>query len=138
MLFQPPDQAKPLRVQGTYVSDDEIKSLIDFIKSQGQAPTYEETITKYKVSGGSGGGGADGAGADDRDELFDEVVQYVAQQQKGSSSLIQRKFSVGYNRAARILDQLYLAGLVGPQDGSKPREVRMQAVAEYNAKKAAE
>lgn len=129
MLFQPPDQAKPLRVQGTYVSDQEIKSLIDFIKSQGQAPTYEENITKYKVTGG--GGAAGGGDADDRDELFDEVVRYVAQQQKGSSSMIQRKFSVGYNRAARILDQLYVAGLVGPQEGSKPRDVNMQAVSEY-------
>ncbi len=130
MLFQPPDQAKPLRVQGTFVSDQEIKSLIDFIKSQGQAPTYEENITKYKVSGGSGSGAGGGA-AEDRDALFNEVVRYVAQQQKGSSSMIQRKFSVGYNRAARILDQLYVAGLVGPQEGSKPREVHMQAISEF-------
>ncbi|MCA9368911.1 DNA translocase FtsK [Candidatus Woesebacteria bacterium] len=130
MLFQTPDQAKPLRVQGTYVSDQEIKSLIDFIKSQGQAPTYEENITKYKVTGG-GGSAAAGADVDDRDELFDEVVRYVAQQQKGSSSMIQRKFSVGYNRAARILDQLYVAGLVGPQEGSKPRDVNLQAISGY-------
>lgn len=137
MLFQPPDQAKPLRVQGTYVSDQEIKSLIDFIKSQGQAPTYEENITKYKVTGGGAAGSAEGFD-DDKDELFDEVVQYVAQQQKGSSSMIQRKFSVGYNRAARILDQLYAAGLVGPQEGSKPRDVHMQAVSEYIMRRNAE
>lgn len=133
MLFQPPDQAKPLRVQGTFVSDQEIKSLIDFIKSQGQAPSYEENITKYKVN--VGGSSGSGAVDDDRDELFDEVVTYVAQQQKGSSSMIQRKFSVGYNRAARILDQLYTAGLVGPQEGSKARDVNMQAISEYIAQK---
>ncbi len=135
MLFQPPDQAKPLRVQGTYVSDQEIKSLIDFIKSQGQAPQYEEDITKYKVNVGGGGAGGD---ASDRDELFDQVVHYVAQQQKGSSSMIQRKFSVGYNRAARILDQLYVAGMVGPQEGSKPREVNMPAISEYMVNNKAE
>ncbi len=134
MLFLPPDQAKPMRLQGTYVSDQEIKSLIDFIKAQGQAPNYEEDITtKYKV----GEGGNAGASAlDDKDELFDDVVDFVAQQQKGSSSLIQRRFSVGYNRAARILDQLYIAGMVGPQDGSKPRDVIMQAIAEYKSKRA--
>jgi len=136
MLFQPPDQAKPLRVQGTYVSDQEIKSLIDFIKSQGQAPSYEENITKYKVNVGGGSGVA--GSADDRDELFDEVVHYVAQQQKGSSSMIQRKFSVGYNRAARILDQLYASGLVGPQEGSKPRDVNMQQISEYMTQRSAE
>lgn len=134
MLFLPPDQAKPMRIQGTYVSDQEIKSLIDFIKAQGQAPQYEEDITtKYKVGEG---GSAGSAALDEKDELFDEVVDYVAQQQKGSSSLIQRRFSVGYNRAARILDQLYIAGLVGPQDGSKPRDVIMQAIAEYKSKRA--
>lgn len=136
MLFQPPDQAKPLRVQGTYVSDQEIKSLIDFIKSQGQAPAYEENITKYKVTAGGGSGSSESI--DERDELFDEVVQYVTQQQKGSSSMIQRKFSVGYNRAARILDQLYAAGLVGPQEGSKPRDVNMQAISEYIMQRSAE
>jgi DNA segregation ATPase FtsK/SpoIIIE, S-DNA-T family len=133
MLFIPPDQAKPMRIQGTFVSDQEIKSLIDFIKSQGQKPEYEEEIvTKYKATGGNGkGAGSMGADGDEKDELFAEVVRYVAQAGKGSSSLIQRKFSVGYNRAARILDQLYTAGIVGPQEGSKPREVNMGRAMEY-------
>ena len=129
MLFLPPDKSKPLRVQGTFVSDQEIKNLVDFIKSQGQEPQYEEEITtKYKaatVSGGSGGS------EEDRDELFDEVVKYVAKAGKGSSSSIQRKFSVGYNRAARILDQLHAAGMVGPQEGSKPRDVNTTVIMEY-------
>ncbi|MBP9819621.1 DNA translocase FtsK [Candidatus Woesebacteria bacterium] len=123
MLFVPPDLAKPLRIQGTYVSDAEIRELINFIKSQGQAPQYEEDITtKYKavtLKGGSSEAGDDGQ----KDDLFDEVVKFVAREGKGSSSSIQRHYSVGYNRAARILDQLYAAGIVGPQDGSKPREV---------------
>jgi DNA segregation ATPase FtsK/SpoIIIE, S-DNA-T family len=132
MLFIPPDKAKPARVQGTYVSDPEIRALIEFIKSQGQKPEYaEEITTKYKAGeGGRGGGGADASG-DDRDELFDQAARLVAQAGKGSSSLIQRQYSVGYNRAARILDQLYAAGMVGPQEGSKPREVNITRIMEY-------
>ncbi|MEX0895803.1 MAG: DNA translocase FtsK [Patescibacteria group bacterium] len=128
MLFIPPDQAKPVRIQGTYVEDSEIKSLIDFIKSQGQKPNYEDDITdKYKVA-------ADGskvANPDEKDELFGQAAQFVAAEGKGSSSLIQRRFSVGYNRAARILDQLHAAGMVGPSEGSKPREVYSSKIMEY-------
>ncbi len=133
MLFIPPDQAKPSRVQGAYVSDAEIRSLIDFIKAQGQKPEYEEEVTtKYTMSGKGGGvsGGAE-AQIEDRDELFTQAAQYAASAGKGSSSMIQRKFSVGYNRAARILDQLHAAGMVGPQEGSKPREVNVTAIMDH-------
>lgn len=130
MLFTPPDRPKPSRIQGTYVSDPEIRSLIEFIKSQGQKPEYaEEITTKYKV--GENSGASAGGGTEERDELFDQAVRLIAQSGKGSSSLIQRQYSVGYNRAARILDQLYAAGMVGPQEGSKPREVNMTAVMGY-------
>lgn len=129
MLFIPPDQAKPSRIQGTYVSDQEIKNLIDFIKSQGQKPQYEEDITsKYTAASADGG---TSAAEEDRDELFVEAAQFAAAEGKGSSSMIQRRFSVGYNRAARILDQLHAAGMVGPQDGSKPREVYTAKVMEF-------
>lgn len=132
MLYVPPDQAKPSRIQGTYVTEKEIHNLIQHIKSQGQAPQYEEEITvKYQAAGGKNG--AIG-GEEDRDELFDEAVMFVARAGKGSSSMIQRQFSVGYNRAARILDQMYAAGMVGPQDGSKPREVNAAVVNEYMVK----
>lgn len=132
MLYVPPDQAKPSRVQGTYVSDKEIHNLIKHIKDQGQKPVYEEEIVvKYQSVGGKNG--AQG-GEEDRDELFDEAVQFVARAGKGSSSIIQRQFSVGYNRAARILDQMYAAGMVGPQEGSKPREVNQAVVNEYLVK----
>ncbi|MDA1079081.1 MAG: DNA translocase FtsK [bacterium] len=134
MLFIPPDQAKPSRVQGAYVSDAEIRSLIDFIKAQGQKPEYEEDVTsKYTMTGKGGGaitGGAE-AEVEDRDPLFTEAAQYAASAGKGSSSMIQRRFSVGYNRAARILDQLHAAGMVGPQEGSKPREVNVTAIMEH-------
>ena len=131
MLYIPPDQARPSRVQGTFVSEPEIKNLIEFIKSQGQKPEYSEEVTdKYKSNTVSGGTGSVG-GADDRDELFDKVVKYVVQVGKGSSSSIQRRFSVGYNRAARILDQLEEAGFVGEPQGSKPRDVHTAQVMEY-------
>jgi DNA segregation ATPase FtsK/SpoIIIE, S-DNA-T family len=132
MLFIPPDQAKPTRIQGTFVSEPEIKHLVDYIKEQGHKPQYEEEIlTKYQsntIKGGSGG--TDGS---DRDPLFDESVKLFSQYDKASSSLIQRRLSVGYARAARILDQLYEAGFVGPADGSKPREVNLTKIRDYLA-----
>lgn len=128
MLFIPPDQAKPVRLQGTFVSDKEIHNLIQFIKSQGQKPQYEDEITtKYKVAAA----GEKVANDDERDDLFIDVAKFLTQEGKGSSSMIQRRYSVGYNRAARILDQLYASGLVGPQEGSKPREVYTAKVMEY-------
>jgi DNA segregation ATPase FtsK/SpoIIIE, S-DNA-T family len=130
MLFIPPTQAKPMRIQGTYVNDRETKQLMDFLKSQGQQPDYEEEITsKYKA--GVIGGAPSGSPGADVDPLFNEAVKLFAQYDKASSSLIQRRLSVGYARAARILDQLHDAGLVGPHEGSKPREVRMEAIKGY-------
>lgn len=132
MLFIPPTQSKPMRVQGTFVTEKEIKQLIDFLKSQGQKPDYEdEIVNKYKPE--VVGGGALTANGQDVDELFNDAVKLFAKYDKASSSLIQRRLSVGYARAARILDQLHDAGLVGPHEGSKPREVNMTAVKEYLA-----
>lgn len=132
MLFIPPEQAKPSRVQGTYVADAEIKNLIDFIKSQGQKPEYEEDITtKYKANLVKGGSSLSGGNTDGRDDFFTESVKLISQYDKASSSLIQRRLSVGYARAARILDQLYEAGMVGPAEGSKPRDINLAAVQQY-------
>lgn len=130
MLYIPPDQAKPSRVQGTYVSDKEAKQLIDFLKSQGQGPDYKEEITtKYKSA--TLNGGSSGNGGEDRDELFNDAVKLFSKYDKASSSLIQRRMSVGYARAARILDQLFEAGMVGPPEGSKPREVNTAQIQQY-------
>ncbi len=132
MLFQAPDKPKPIRVQGTFVSSEETKSLIDFLKSQGKKPQYEEEIlTKFqsgKISGGSSG--ANG-GDSDIDEKSVEAARLFLTADKASSSLIQRRMSVGYARAARILDQLYALGLVGPPDGSKPRDVNNNKIREF-------
>lgn len=132
MLYIPPDQSKPSRIQGAFVSDHETRSLIDFIKQQGQEVKYEEDITsKYKVNKVGGKVAIDTGDGADRDDYFDEAVRLVAQDEKGSASLIQRRLKVGYSRAARILDELHEAGLVGPAEGSKPREVHMTAIQQY-------
>lgn len=130
MLFIPPTQAKPVRIQGTYVTEKETKQLMDFLKSQGQQPDYEEEITsKYKP--GIVVGAPTSPAGKEVDPLFDEAVKLFIQYDKASSSLIQRRLSVGYARAARILDQLHDAGLVGPHVGSKPREVNTDAIRGY-------
>lgn len=136
MLFVPPDQAKPSRIQGTFVSDQEAKNLIDFLKSQGQEPQYEDDIiSKFKVGSALPGtaAAATTSNIDDKDPKFNEAANLIAKYDKGSSSLIQRRLAVGYARAARILDQLCEAGLVGQAQGSKPREVNKAKVQEYLA-----
>lgn len=130
MLYLPPDKAKPVRIQGTFISEQETKSLTDFLRSQGKEPEYQEEITtKYKAGTVTGGSG--GTAGEDRDALFTDAARLFSKYDKASSSLIQRRLSVGYARAARILDQLFEAGMVGPPEGSKPREVHLQQIQEY-------
>lgn len=137
MLFIPPDQAKPSRIQGAYVSDQETRSLIDFIKSQGQKPEYEDEITtKYQANTVKGGTGGATSLDDEKDQFFDDSVKLVLKAGKASSSLIQRRLAVGYARAARILDQLHEYGLVGPAEGSKPRDLNMTAIQQYLSEQA--
>ncbi len=119
MLFIPPDQAKPSRIQGPFITDAEIKELISFLKDQGQTD-YQKEVVKQPVSVTESTVLVDG---EERDELFEEAKQLVLAADKGSASLIQRKLHVGYARAARILDQLHAAGIVGPARGSKAREI---------------
>lgn len=121
MLYIPPDQAKPTRIQGAYVSDREIDNLITYLKQQGVEPAYDQAVTERYQSGNSqlGALGADG----EVDELFERAVEIVTQNDRASASLLQRRLSIGYARAARILDQLQELQIVGPSEGSKPREV---------------
>ncbi len=127
MLYQAPDRAKPVRIQGTFVSPKEASALIDYLKSQGQRPDYEqEIVDKYEVT--KSGVLKDG---DERDELFDDAIQVFAKRGKASASLLQRRLSIGYNRAARILDQLFDAGLIGPPEGSKARKINEPQIKSY-------
>ncbi len=132
MLYQAPDRAKPIRIQGTFVSPKETKALIDYLKSHGQLPQYEDDVTsKYKTNQVIDFEGADQNEA--KDELFDQAVQVFNNRGKASASLLQRRLSIGYNRAARILDNMHEAGLIGPPEGSKPREVIKEKVQAYLA-----
>lgn len=132
MLYIPPDQAKPSRIQGAFVSDAEIRKLIKFLKETGVSPHYTEEITsKYKAKAISGHLGS----VETTDEFFDEAVRVVCQYDRASASLLQRRLSIGYARAARILDQLEAAGIVSPAEGSKPRDVLIQNADEFLARR---
>ena len=119
MLFIPPEQAKPSRIQGTYISDGDTKQLINFLKQSAVKVEYTEEVTqKYKVKP-SGVVGSE----EPEDPLFTESVRLVVQYSRASASLLQRRLSVGYARAARIIDQLERAGVVGPGEGAKARDI---------------
>lgn len=126
MLFLPPDASKPIRIQGVYVQDSEINNLIKYLKETGIAPQYTSEVTEMPV-GKLGGKGSEG----DRDELFEEAVRTICQYDRASASLLQRRLRVGYARAARMLDELQEAGIVGPGEGSKPRDVLVRNADEY-------
>jgi len=128
MLFVPPDQAKPSRIQGTFVSDAEIRKLIDFLKKFEAPPDYSEEVTKTPVRTPSS---RFEEGEEEQDELLDDAVRIVCNFERASASLLQRKLKVGYARAARILDQMERAGIVGPSEGSKAREVFNQNAQNY-------
>jgi S-DNA-T family DNA segregation ATPase FtsK/SpoIIIE len=128
MLYLPPEQAKPIRIQGAFVNDKEIEALTSFIKNQGIPTQYtNEVITMAKA------GTVTIAGISGQiDELFGEAVKIVCQYDKASSSLLQRRLSIGYARAARIMDQLEASGVVSPSEGgSKAREVLVTNAEEF-------
>ena len=121
MLYLPMGENTPTRIQGCFISDDEIRKLIEYVSKQ-QAAKYDEGMNLDAPAIGTPGGS--GSGQDEYDDpIYGEVVDFAIQTGKISASLIQRKFRLGYNRAARIIDLLEDRGIVGPQNGSKPREV---------------
>lgn len=132
MLYIPPDQAKPSRIQGTYVSDQEVRKLVENLKSRGVAVEYTEEVTNQQISVKKGTGSMQ-TGPNNNDALFEEAIRVVCQHDRASSSLLQRRLSIGYARAARILDQLEEAGIVGHGEGSKPRDVLMKNAEEVIA-----
>jgi DNA segregation ATPase FtsK/SpoIIIE, S-DNA-T family len=131
MLFIPPGKSEPARLQGAFISSDETEKLLSWYKSHTTAPVAEgpeqdifETVRlREQAERETAEGAEQGAGAAERDPLFREAAQVCIQNQQGSTSLLQRKLKVGYGRAARIIDQLHLAGILGPPDASKPRDV---------------
>jgi S-DNA-T family DNA segregation ATPase FtsK/SpoIIIE len=131
MFYLPPDQAKPRRIQGPYLTDNEVGDVVKFLKSQVPEVHYTEEITDQAQQQSRLGFGAimgGGQGANDmRDEYFEVAKQLISQTDKASASLLQRKLKIGYARAARILDELHEAGFVGIAQGSKPRDVIKEA-----------
>lgn len=130
MLFIPPDQSKPSRIQGAYVSDGEVHRLVDWLKGRGEPVQYTDEVTTMTTIAKSGPGGKKTT-VNGGDPLVDEAVRIVCQYDRASASLLQRKLSIGYARAARILDTLEELGIVGPGEGSKPRDVLVRNAEEY-------
>ncbi|WP_125771603.1 DNA translocase FtsK [Companilactobacillus furfuricola] len=118
MLFQPIGKSKPVRLQGAFISEEEVENVVNFVSSQQQAE-YDQDMIPTDVSEEDG----KGDGEKPNDEYWDDAVDLIVQQQSASVSMLQRRFAIGYNRAARIVDQMEEKGIVGPPEGSKPRKV---------------
>lgn len=124
MLFLPPGESSPIRIQGSFVSDEEINRVVDFVKSQGKKPEYDANMINLDKSPKEEAKELEiEAASNEEDPLYNEIVEFAVRTGKISASLIQRKYRLGYNRAARIIDLLEEKGIIGPQNGSKPREV---------------
>ena len=124
MLYNHPGASKPIRVQGSFVSDNEVKAVVDFLTKEGDAEYSEEignAITQQSLELSEPGGGAKSA----RDEYFADAARLIIEKNKASIGMLQRMFQIGFNRAARVMDQLSEAGVVGPEKGTKPREILM-------------
>lgn len=126
MLFYPSGYVKPVRLQGAFVSDEEVQRVVDFWKQQAGNNAYDERISTFvasqAVTESSDNGDSDGDG---NDEYFVEAVRFCIEKQKASVSMIQRMFHIGFNRASRIIEQMEAAGVIGAEEGTKPRKVLM-------------
>ena len=135
MLFSKPEWGKPKRVQGCFVSDAEINAVVEHLKSQG-SPEYHPEI--LQVAGSTSASGGAGLAASDDDPLIWEAADAIVNSGIGSTSMLQRRLKVGYARAGRIMDMLEAKGIVGPPDGSHPREVLIDSIEDLEAIKAFE
>ncbi len=126
MLYSPVGENKPIRIQGPYISDSEISKVITFVKTQGDACYDEDVIQTIETPEGAGTNA-------NSDELTDDAIAFILKQQKASVSMLQRRFRIGYNRAANIVDEIERRGIISPADGSKPRQVLYTENDYYNA-----
>ncbi|GAB7568270.1 DNA translocase FtsK [Gemella sp. Musashino-2025] len=120
MLYLSADSNKPVRIQGAYLSDEEVEKVVDYVKSQSKAQ-YDPNMTPSETTKEN-----NGVGNNEIDPLYKEVLLFIAKTQKASASLLQRRFKIGYNRAARIVEMLEDDGYIGPADGAKPRKVFLE------------
>lgn len=135
MLYYPQGLSKPIRVQGCFVSDEEVGKVVHFLKSnnesQGYDPAIQEEMQKAENDGYQSIDGNGGGFNNDRDEYFEDAARLVIEKEKGSIGMLQRNFKIGFNRAARIMDQLEDFGVVGPEEGTKPRRILL-TIEEFN------
>lgn len=124
MLFFPSGYPKPVRIQGAFISDKEVGSVVDFLKKNNNEAIYSDDIHD-KINNSRSGDGSLAGGGDDLDEYFAEAGKFIIEKDKASIGMLQRVYKIGFNRAARIMDQLAEAGVVGPEEGTKPRKVLM-------------
>ncbi len=117
MLFSPVGSNKPFRVQGPYISEKEIDKIIRFVKKEGGDPSYDDEIQKAIDSDGRK------TGSEPQDELTEDAIAFIFKSKQASVSMLQRRFRIGYNRAARIIDEIEEKGIIGPSDGSRPRSL---------------
>jgi S-DNA-T family DNA segregation ATPase FtsK/SpoIIIE len=129
MLYLPPGHGVPMRVHGAFVADHEVHNVVENLKSRGQPQYLEEILHPSSESGegGSYGGGGDSEGGSESDPLYDEAVNIVIESRRASVSGIQRRLKIGYNRAARMVEEMERAGLVGPLQSNGNREVLVPA-----------
>nr|WP_322563558.1 DNA translocase FtsK [Granulicatella elegans] len=123
MLYIPMGENKPIRVQGAYLTDEEVERIVEFVKTQ-QEVEYDETMMLPETS--------EGSSDDPEDDLFYEVLEMIRELETISTSYIQRRFKIGFNRAARLIEELEARGYVGPSEGSKPRKVNLDAFSHDN------
>ena len=119
MLFLPPGSARLTRIHGAFVTEQEIARLTSYLRKTGK-PTYDDTVGKAERT-------TEAAEVDEQDDLFDEAVRFVVQCGQASTSMLQRRFRIGFSRAGRLVDVMEHDGIVGPADGSKPREILVAA-----------
>ena len=124
MLFSPMGSSSPVRVQGAFVADEEVSRVVEFVSKQMDANYDDNYVNAKEVSNGSS---SVNDSLNDTEEEYEECREFVIKEQRASTSLLQRRFRIGYNKAARIMDQLEQNGVIGPQIGSKPREVYIRA-----------
>jgi S-DNA-T family DNA segregation ATPase FtsK/SpoIIIE len=125
MLFYPAGASKPVRVQGAFISDDEVEKIVDFVKANGQANYREDIIQSIDKANSTDREIDEATNDDDTDALLLDAIEMVVETGQASTSFIQRRFKVGYARAGRIIDQMEERGIISGYQGSKPREVLM-------------
>lgn len=126
MLFYPSGYPKPVRVQGSFVSDKEVQDVVDYLINKNGNAAYNDELEEHMNSNiPSAGAVLPAETGDDKDTYFAEAGKLIIDKEKASIGMLQRMFKIGFNRAARIMDQLAEAGVVGPEEGTKPRKVLM-------------